>query len=119
MVRASTLREDERVVLPCAVATAPRALAGCSSTTAAAAGAASALSVQITSITAAKMKKGAMARASSTLRPVARLGNRLAHGGVGLHVLHAVVVHDAEVSAAECLGHGFGNFRFRQHDLRA
>ena len=29
-----------------------------------------------------------------------------AHGGVGLDVLHAVVVHDAEVAVAEGLGHG-------------
>ena len=37
--------------------------------------------------------------------------DRLPHGGIGLHVPVALIVHDAEVAAAECLGDG-------QRDLR-
>ena len=42
-----------------------------------------------------------------------------AHVGVGLDVLHAVVVHDAEVAAAEGFGHGQGHFGFGHDDLGA
>ena len=55
---------------------------------------------------------------SSSLCPVVGLGDRLAHGGVGLDVPQLVVVHDAEVAVAEGLGHGLGDLGFGEHDLR-
>jgi hypothetical protein len=42
-----------------------------------------------------------------------------AHGGVGLHVLHAVVVHDAEMAGAERFGDGEGDLGFGLDDIRA
>ena len=45
--------------------------------------------------------------------------NRLPHGGVGHHVLHLVVIHDAQVTVAERLGHGQRHFRLGQNHLGA
>ena len=50
-----------------------------------------------------------MLRRAGFLRTVDRLllfGDVLAHVGVGLDILDAVVVHDAEVAGAEGIGHG-------------
>src|SRR5688572_16518832 len=47
---------------------------------------------------------------------LAAVGDRFAHRRVCLDVLHAVVVHDAEVALAERLGHGPWHFRLRLDD---
>ena len=40
-----------------------------------------------------------------------------AHGGIGLDVAHAVVVHDAEVAGAEGFGHSEGDLGFGLNDF--
>ena len=47
------------------------------------------------------------------------IGDGIAHGRIGLHILHPIVVHDAEVSLAKGLGHGTGHLRFGFNDSRA
>ena len=42
-----------------------------------------------------------------------------AHGGVGLDILHPVVIHDAEIPLQEGCGHGAGHFGLRLDHARA
>src|SRR5439155_2819025 len=53
------------------------------------------------------------------LYAIARAGDRLAHGGVGLDVLQAVIIHHAQVPAAEGLGDGAGDLGLGQNDRGA
>ena len=58
---------------------------------------------------------GGVSSCRSRLGPFGGFGDRLAHAGVGLHVLKLVIVHHAEVSAAQRLGNRAGDFRLGEH----
>jgi len=41
-----------------------------------------------------------------------RAGNRVPHGGVGLHIFHSIVVHDAQIALSKGFRHRARNFGF-------
>jgi hypothetical protein len=49
-------------------------------------------------------------------RHVIDTGDFFAHDRIGLQVLHAVIVHDAEIALAESFGHGAWHFGLGFHD---
>ena len=51
-------------------------------------------------------------------RLLAAASDGIAHRRICLHILHAVVIHDAQIALAKRFGHRFGHFRFGLHELR-